>query len=678
MKETIQPKADQLTASVFALLTGLTIYFTLILIRFPESVNNRETLQLGLVGASYTALLLFAPILLNRLLSKFKFDAPINTEPVLFAIIFLCSVVLGKVLPADFNAAGAITALGIISLLGSLPMLKGASWTTMTFSLSLGIWLAGIAFSDKHHSAFFMEQLSRGASSIDTLFHASMVNMLISYGKFSAGIDGTVFTQYHIGSHWIYAQLCKLLGIDSLRFYLVGFYLIIIPIILKCFLTFIQLVASSIESEKSKPACGERKLNNLVYLVFTLGCMGILPHEISTKLAIWTDIFFGESYGISMALAFTFASICIVVFHALHSKESHSRENTAALVLATAFAAMACGASFLAKFPIGAIALLLSGYLLVRLNLFKNALFMAGYILSLGLSCWGYLTFRFPYQFKFEPFGFYSSYVGANLIPHLIFYLLWFWMFLLLSAKRLPSKNLQSLKSSFRERKTVLLELMIITLGIGLLAVATMNLAGGSLTFFYDPQYWLGLILCCALIGSKTQPFPKLLGTGLSILLLINSTCAINDLLQYRKAVLNTAKPNGADFLIASEHLSTLKKLNKLPTSEKRKCVIFIPQSTKAYWSLLPPLTIPFVVPALTGIASIDGLPPKGAEGTLYYGYANFAYGVRQPGPQNKSIEYVCFQARARGFKRIIWLSDMGENYQIYDSMSGKLLSNPR
>jgi|GEM_PF-4255438 len=64
--------------------------------------------------------------------------------------------------------------------------------------------------------------------------------------------------------------------------------------------------------------------------------------------------------------------------------------------------------------------------------------------------------------------------------------------------------------------------------------------------------------------------------------------------------------------------LRILQKLDKIPVDEKRKTLIFIPQSNRMFWdinsdykiAILWNYSAPFIVPAFTGIAMINGKPP--------------------------------------------------------------------
>jgi hypothetical protein len=101
-----------------------------------------------------------------------------------------------------------------------------------------------------------------------------------------------------------------------------------------------------------------------------------------------------------------------------------------------------------------------------------------------------------------------------------------------------------------------------------------------------------------------------------------------------------------------------LKDLWNLPLEEKRKTLIFIPQSNRAYWDLMfTCAAVPFIAPAMTGMALIDGLPSADCpvqSDTLINQYA--VYRLRSP--EDKPLEPdeagLCDKVRFEGFDRLI------------------------
>jgi hypothetical protein len=112
-----------------------------------------------------------------------------------------------------------------------------------------------------------------------------------------------------------------------------------------------------------------------------------------------------------------------------------------------------------------------------------------------------------------------------------------------------------------------------------------------------------------------------------------------------------------------------LVALYSLPKEEKRVTLLYIPKSNRAYWDLLdisgPDLVgrpqfawaIPFVAPALSGLALLDGLPnPEDIPIDGGYGYG-FYPRVKEPRrPSDQTRDAFCRKASGMGFRRILVL----------------------
>jgi hypothetical protein len=113
--------------------------------------------------------------------------------------------------------------------------------------------------------------------------------------------------------------------------------------------------------------------------------------------------------------------------------------------------------------------------------------------------------------------------------------------------------------------------------------------------------------------------------------------------------------------------VKALQNLANLPLSEKKKTLLFIPQSNRLYWDLQKQCyDSPLFAPAITGIAMIDGLP--GVD--CYVGnYIYESYQLRKE-PQSsldKTKETLCQKALAKGFSQVIVI-DVDPNHNILQS----------
>jgi hypothetical protein len=71
-----------------------------------------------------------------------------------------------------------------------------------------------------------------GIHQLDTMFHASVANMLVKYGALSTGLDGLVPIQYHVLSHIWLGCVSLWLGVSTLDGYYIGGQVIAVPMLL--------------------------------------------------------------------------------------------------------------------------------------------------------------------------------------------------------------------------------------------------------------------------------------------------------------------------------------------------------------------------------------------------------------------------------------------------------------
>lgn len=117
-----------------------------------------------------------------------------------------------------------------------------------------------------------------------------------------------------------------------------------------------------------------------------------------------------------------------------------------------------------------------------------------------------------------------------------------------------------------------------------------------------------------------------------------------------------------------------LQKLSEMPREQKRETLLFIPKSNHAYWNMIKPdlvmaldypgcKAVPFISPAVSGIASLDGLPIPGCN-VVGYHFTAYARIRRARNQELESPESLCAAAEARGFSRVIEIQTDSEGQQ--------------
>ena len=110
--------------------------------------------------------------------------------------------------------------------------------------------------------------------------------------------------------------------------------------------------------------------------------------------------------------------------------------------------------------------------------------------------------------------------------------------------------------------------------------------------------------------------------------------------------------------------LNALEGLQHISPEEKRQSLLFIPQSNRPYWQWLTPKSyfpvcksMPFIAPAMTGIAMLDGLPSPGCH---VIGYGFELYPPRDqmhPSLSGNAPLQICGKALSKGFAKVIVLN---------------------
>jgi hypothetical protein len=108
--------------------------------------------------------------------------------------------------------------------------------------------------------------------------------------------------------------------------------------------------------------------------------------------------------------------------------------------------------------------------------------------------------------------------------------------------------------------------------------------------------------------------------------------------------------------------LSALRNIQKLPIADRRKSALFIPQSYDGYWKMWDSdddrcTYVPFVAPAVSGVALIDGMPPPGCKVSSQYNLSRFTPRIRAQTKADVTNERLCERALAAGFKRVLVLA---------------------
>jgi hypothetical protein len=195
------------------------------------------------------------------------------------------------------------------------------------------------------------EEAIVGLSNLDTLFHASIANMLVKHGALSMGLDGFVPIVYHFLSHVWLGCLALWLATGTLHVYYIGAQVVAIPML---FFSLLLAVYSL------RPA-GQRLGNGALVVQFPLLLL------LLTELQGWTSYLVSESY----FLAIIIFLLALPLLSETARIENHRRLGLNAAGLAIAGILMA-----LSKVSVGTVFLAASSFQVLRQLALRPMMFL--------------------------------------------------------------------------------------------------------------------------------------------------------------------------------------------------------------------------------------------------------------------------------------------------------------
>jgi hypothetical protein len=106
------------------------------------------------------------------------------------------------------------------------------------------------------------------------------------------------------------------------------------------------------------------------------------------------------------------------------------------------------------------------------------------------------------------------------------------------------------------------------------------------------------------------------------------------------------------------ELIAALRRLDRMPPSQKARTAVFIPQSFTAFWHIWPEPErcsfVPLIVPATSSLALIDGMPPVDCDLTVQYGMSAYKRRTSAQRQAELTPAALCAKARVKGFSRIV------------------------
>lgn len=518
----------------------------------------------------------------------------------------------------------------------------------------LSFWIVGVVWGSGFHHPLSAEGIALHAAHEDQIYESAIAQMIDTYGIPSTGLNGTPFIPYHFGSQWIILQFSKIMGTSPLTFYQLGYPIIFIPLF---FLSFFRLVY-----ETRKLLHINLSISWQFWIILSIFLIGIFPIRIIGILDF--VIFYSESYLISVIFLFFLLSI---FFHLARKQRTVS--------FASILIFMPASLVLMGLLKISTMYLLFSLYLylLIRQKVFSirkilsiaAISFMSIFIINRFISSQSYSD-----SLRFELFDF----VKYNVIPFWkVFFIPYHYFFTLLYVyfrlNYLSIKTFSELKKNILKNKIIDLEILIILSVIGFIPGTFFHIDTSGAIYFTDIQKELAIVFLAAWVpqfSKKIKFFPlrKLITVNNCLLLFLIVPVSVSFYkLNFSMPIRNFFhKSNIVKNAIANQNLSTksqfeminlLQNLRQIPRNEKKDTLLFIPRSNVSYWNLLSCYSVPFVAPALSGFAMVDGIPQNKCT-IIGFGYEYYKY--PQTTKKIITLKEICRKIVRLGFNKIKYI----------------------
>lgn len=574
--------------------------------------------------------------------------------------------------------AGAGIALGILTITRWFRRASLRSSIAFVIAIAVfAVWCAGVIWGSRYKMPLFWETFAYKANiHHDTFYYASIANMIDTYGVPSTGLDGVPVIRYHYGSAWLFDRWAHLLGTDVLSFYSLGYPVIVLPLFFSSLLHLSRDLGAKLRSDWR------------AWIVFLAATVGFIPTIALDSLAVWnSNAFISESYLIGLPVFF-FAIAAGLAFWRDERAGAHR------IIFYLLFVPAIIAVLGFLKVSLMILAFAMGGYLALRRSLYRQPLVIASVLITAPIAAYTYHLVSLPaHNGGISPFHFmrFDARQGWQQFFPLIHFL-WTWVYVALRLWEERLGDLASLRSALRERRLLDVEVLLLVAVLGFLPGEIVSIHGGSAVYFSDVQRWLALsfVMARTLVWARAtqrksatpdaRPQTPVnvsrvrelrLSTILAVFVAAPFVMSlVINLVQWPVRDLRANLATRRELAAAPRDstyypiVMALRDIAKLPESERRQSLLFIPQSNHQFWSMFTAdgrcTFTPLIAPAVASVAMIDGMPAAGCEITDQYNMTVYHKRARPQLPRDMNSETLCERARAKGFKYVIVLEAPG------------------
>jgi len=675
---------NRLTATLFC--SGLTLLFSavfvLLRLAFPISCTTvLKTAGLGLF-------LINLPVALYKVKA---FDSLKALIGILIAVLFgWISNRTAINLSWIFPAAG-----WIFFIWNSIRFFQACTFKTVLrlspIFLLFSAWVVSWLWKSGYQNPLFLEGLSLGHGHDDTLFHASISQMIRTYGIPTTGVDGLPAMRYHFGSHWLFAQLASLIQIPLLDFYNFGFGAVCISLY---FFALLMVVIEWGHLKNNVFTIGfDSRSGKIFWFLFLFCHIPFLTETFLSTIAIWNHYLISESYCVALTVLFLGLPAVLYGFLRMGRNRGLKPPQIYFFLFLPAFVVVLglMKNSVMILF-VGAVL-----YAFLRMACWRDPAATGSILVLVLAACWTVRMTTSPSYNASHVVWF--DFIKGNVRPsRLLFFFVFYFLFsIAYSVIRFRQLNFQSWKSFkmlFQKRATLDMELLIWICTIGFLPGMLFFIPGGSAQYFSDIQTRLAIPLlltvvpawptahrivqkrktalflvcaCCTLwIFFTASSVKKMVKLNLNYRIeMAHSKNTPTELLKEAfsgKHPIPYLKHALMDTPVRSLHrnkympfLETLYGLDRESREWKSHSLIYIPQCDTLFWRSFyadhPRWKISLMVPAISGVAMIDGLPPADMQ-PMYHGFGYYTPRVQKE-TRPRDPRSLCETALTMGLRNI-------------------------
>jgi hypothetical protein len=647
---------SKIEIAVFASIITPVVGIAYWLLRFGFS-NNNPLVIVKIILLGFVILTLPETTSAYLLRSKNRTAEWYNCPAFFSLIILFILVLIGFLL--QYTSLTLIYPLGVLGLISFFLLifqsqLKLKNFLIIFFSSIIFSVLIILAYwgSNNIHSPLFLEKIVLGSAHLDTLFHSTVANMIKTYNFPSTGLDGLPYLPYHWGSHFVFAQISRLLNIDIITFYNLVIPAIFAPFIFKSIFSF----AIDIREKYQLDA----KIDYKFWLIPAILFSFVLPYVMGVGYLILSwDLIGSESYLLAVAFTFYLFSIIFIL---------GPKKDLFFLYLVLPILLFIIG---LTKNSIMFLTITTFAYLLIRFKLYQKKYYIISFIISLIFFL---IAFKITYSPDSASLTLFSIIKIYLVKPYRIFFfvihffLVWIFIILRLNNKKIFTLN--QLSQSLIKREIIDVEILFVISLVGIIPGLILAIPAGSAIYFSEFQQALAL---CLILVFLPNLFPiktkfkigdlRIATVVITIIFIVfvfygvKNICTttyhlLSENMSTRNMIVAKSTPqwkglvdhirflqNTQGFRLDKALISTLKipqekleenssysfvktlaNLSNLKPIEKKKTVIFVSQDDMAKFvsssSLAEGMKGLFIVNAISEMAIIDGIQPYAPDKT--------------------------------------------------------------